>query len=109
MIQPYLIGLLVAYFNDDADSVNESTAYGIGAALGVSAFLQICLNPTYFFIMQHVALRMKVAVGAMIYRKVSTLLLKSPGTTIISSYLHTVPKLIHLLHLLYSSQTVSVR
>uniref|UniRef100_A0A2C9JNJ0 Uncharacterized protein n=1 Tax=Biomphalaria glabrata TaxID=6526 RepID=A0A2C9JNJ0_BIOGL len=73
LIQPYLIGLLVAYFNDDADSVNESTAYGIGAALGVSAFLQICLNPTYFFIMQHVALRMKVAVGAMIYRKVLSL------------------------------------
>lgn len=71
LVQPYLISLLVSYFNDKADAVPQGTAYGIGACLGLSAVLQICLNPIYFFIMQHVALRMKVAVGALIYRKVT--------------------------------------
>ncbi|XP_059157838.1 ATP-binding cassette sub-family C member 4-like [Physella acuta] len=73
LVQPYLIGLLVTYFNSEVDAVSESTAYGVGACLGISALIQVCVNPTYFFIMQHVALRMKVAVGALIYRKVLSL------------------------------------
>ncbi|CAL1526590.1 unnamed protein product, partial [Lymnaea stagnalis] len=73
LVQPFLIGLLVAYFNSEEGSVTESSAYGVGACLGLSAFIQVCVNPTYFFIMQHVALRMKVAVGALIYRKVLSL------------------------------------
>ncbi|XP_035824676.1 multidrug resistance-associated protein 4 isoform X2 [Aplysia californica] len=73
LIQPYLIGRLVSYFNDDDGAVDSGTAYGIGAGLGLTAVLQAILNPTYFFIMQHVAMRMKVAVGALIYKKVLSL------------------------------------
>ncbi|KAH9492765.1 Multidrug resistance-associated protein 4 [Bulinus truncatus] len=90
LLQPFLIGLLVSYFNDEEGSVNISTAYGIGTALGLSALLQIFINPTYFFIMQHLALRMKVAVGALIYRKSIDLLHYfwiSPLSIIIVMYL----------------------
>ena len=57
------------YLSSDKDAVSKSIAYGMGAALGLSGILMVILNPTYFFTMQHVALRMKVAVGALIYRK----------------------------------------
>ncbi|CAG5115398.1 unnamed protein product [Candidula unifasciata] len=81
LVQPYLIGLLVSYLNDDAGAVPLEIAYGIGGCLGLSAVLQICLNPTYFFVMQHVAMRMKVAVGALIYRKVLSLSSEAFQTT----------------------------
>lgn len=84
MVQPYLLGLLVSYLNGDPGAVPLETAYGIGACLGLSAILQICLNPTYFFIMQHVAMRMKVAVGALIYRKVR--LIEESSTSFILLY-----------------------
>ncbi|KAH9492759.1 Multidrug resistance-associated protein 4 [Bulinus truncatus] len=90
LLQPFLIGLLISYFNDEEGSVNISTAYGIGTALGLSGLLQILINPTYFFIMQHLALRMKVAVGALIYRKSIDLLHYfwiSPLSIIIVMYL----------------------
>ncbi|GFR71843.1 cystic fibrosis transmembrane conductance regulator [Elysia marginata] len=74
LVQPFLIGELVKYLSDAEDAVSESVAYGIGAALGLSALLIVTINPIYFFTMQHVALRMKVAVGALIYRKAIDLL-----------------------------------
>ncbi|GFO41988.1 multidrug resistance-associated protein 4 [Plakobranchus ocellatus] len=73
VVQPFLIGQLVSYFNKEKDAVSTSTAYGLGAGLGLSAILLAILNPMYFFIMQHIALRMKIAVGALIYRKVLSL------------------------------------
>ncbi|KAK3797649.1 hypothetical protein RRG08_054673 [Elysia crispata] len=71
--QPFLIGELVRYLNNAEDAVSKTVAFCMGAALGLSSILMVTLNPTYFFTMQHIALRMKVAVGALIYRKVLSL------------------------------------
>ncbi|XP_041372536.1 ATP-binding cassette sub-family C member 4-like [Gigantopelta aegis] len=71
VLAPYLVGQLVGFFIPGS-KVTTTTAYIYAVSLGLVGLTQMC-NPLYFFIMQRTALKMKTAVGSLIYRKVLSL------------------------------------
>ncbi|KAL5004211.1 hypothetical protein ScPMuIL_017667 [Solemya velum] len=69
VLQPYLIGQLVSYFLADT-TMSAFEAYMYAVLLGLSTLGQVLFKAVYYFSMQKVAIQMKTAVGALVYRKI---------------------------------------
>ncbi|XP_046373552.2 ATP-binding cassette sub-family C member 4-like isoform X2 [Haliotis rufescens] len=70
--QPLLIGQVILFFSPNP-TLPSYYAYIFAAALGLVNFIQTALNTQYFYNMQHTAMKMKVAVAGLVYKKVLTL------------------------------------
>ncbi|XP_065930407.1 ATP-binding cassette sub-family C member 4-like [Magallana gigas] len=69
IVQPYLIGLIISYFQPGS-TLSQTEVYIYATVVAVSHILQLIVNPKYYFNSQHIALKMKVAVASLIYRKI---------------------------------------
>ncbi|KAL3867290.1 hypothetical protein ACJMK2_044504, partial [Sinanodonta woodiana] len=69
VIQPYLVGEVIDYFSPDTQMTSQDV-YTYAIALTVTGMIQMCILPLYFYSMHCVAMQMKAAVGAIIYRKI---------------------------------------
>ncbi|XP_056011170.1 ATP-binding cassette sub-family C member 4-like isoform X2 [Ostrea edulis] len=69
ILQPYLTGQIVSYFQPGS-SLSSTEVYIYATVMGVSTMIQLLVNPKYFFTSHHIALKMKVAVASLIYRKI---------------------------------------
>nr|XP_034300520.1 multidrug resistance-associated protein 4 isoform X1 [Crassostrea gigas] len=67
--QPYLIGRIISYFQPGS-TLSQTEVYIYATVVAVSHILQLIVNPKYFFTCHHIALKMKVAVASLIYRKI---------------------------------------
>ncbi|XP_065928246.1 ATP-binding cassette sub-family C member 4-like [Magallana gigas] len=67
--QPYLIGRIISYFQP-ASALSQTEVYIYATVVAVSHILQLIVYPKYFFTCLHIALKMKVAVASLIYRKI---------------------------------------
>uniref|UniRef100_A0A8W8LH46 Multidrug resistance-associated protein 4 n=1 Tax=Magallana gigas TaxID=29159 RepID=A0A8W8LH46_MAGGI len=67
--QPYLIGRIISYFQPGS-TLSQTEVYIYATVVAVSHILQLVVNPRYFFNCDHIALKMKVAVASLIYRKI---------------------------------------
>ncbi|KAL3867299.1 hypothetical protein ACJMK2_044513 [Sinanodonta woodiana] len=69
VLQPYLVGEVIDYFSPDTQMTRQDV-YTYAIALTVTGMIQLCIMPLYFYSMHCVAMQMKAAVGAIIYRKI---------------------------------------
>ena len=69
ILQPFLIGEIVSYFQPGS-TLSRRDVYIYAAVVSFSHILQLIVNPKYFFTCHHIALKMKVSVANLIYRKV---------------------------------------
>ncbi|XP_065933440.1 ATP-binding cassette sub-family C member 4-like isoform X2 [Magallana gigas] len=67
--QPYLIGRIISYFQPGS-TLSQTEVYIYATVVAVSHILQLIVYPKYFFTCLHIALKMKVAVASLIYRKI---------------------------------------
>ncbi|XP_048244120.1 ATP-binding cassette sub-family C member 4-like [Haliotis rufescens] len=100
MLQPFLIGQLIAYFSPSS-VMSDTEAYLYGVCLSVTAMLQVFCNPFYFYIMARVAMRMRAAMSGLIYRKILDMNSKSFSQT-------TSGKIVNLLSTDVEKFTLSV-
>ncbi|XP_044782845.2 ATP-binding cassette sub-family C member 4 [Bubalus bubalis] len=79
VVQPIFLGKMINYVEnyDPYDSAALHEAYGYAAGLSACVLLWAILHHLYFYHMQHVGMRLRVAVCHMIYRK--ALRLSSPA------------------------------
>uniref|UniRef100_A0A8W8LF17 Multidrug resistance-associated protein 4 n=1 Tax=Magallana gigas TaxID=29159 RepID=A0A8W8LF17_MAGGI len=68
IVQPYLIGRIISYFQPRT-TLSQTEVYIYATVVVVSHILQLFVNPKYYFNSQHIALKMKVALASLIYRK----------------------------------------
>ena len=80
IFQPVLVGWMILYFEElDGENTNGTTsysaheAYGFGAALAISSYINALPSAFYFAILQNVAMRMRAICCALIFRKVCKL------------------------------------
>ncbi|DAA23777.1 TPA: ATP-binding cassette, sub-family C, member 4-like, partial [Bos taurus] len=73
VVQPIFLGKMVSYIEnyDPANSAALHEAYGYAAGLSACVLVWAILHHLYFYHMQRVGMRLRVAVCHMIYRKVS--------------------------------------
>ncbi|XP_065933456.1 ATP-binding cassette sub-family C member 4-like isoform X3 [Magallana gigas] len=69
IVQPYLIGRIISYFQPGT-TLSQTEVYIYATVVVVSHILQLIVNPKYYFNSQHIALKMKVALASLIYRKI---------------------------------------
>ncbi|XP_034300532.2 ATP-binding cassette sub-family C member 4-like [Magallana gigas] len=69
IIQPYLVGRIISYFQPGT-TLSQTEVYIYATVVAVSHILELIVNPKYFFNSHHIALKMKVAVASLIYRKI---------------------------------------
>nr|XP_034300530.1 multidrug resistance-associated protein 4-like [Crassostrea gigas] len=69
IVQPYLIGRIISYFQPRT-TLSQTEVYIYATVVVVSHILQLFVNPKYYFNSQHIALKMKVALASLIYRKI---------------------------------------
>uniref|UniRef100_K1QRD7 Multidrug resistance-associated protein 4 n=1 Tax=Magallana gigas TaxID=29159 RepID=K1QRD7_MAGGI len=69
IVQPYLIGRIISYFQPRT-TLSQTEVYIYATVVVVSHILQLIVNPKYYFNSQHIALKMKVALASLIYRKI---------------------------------------
>ncbi|XP_050401602.2 ATP-binding cassette sub-family C member 4 isoform X1 [Patella vulgata] len=72
ILSPFIIGQLISYFQN-TDLVSKTEAYIYAAALGVALVLAMFCDLFHFYKQQHISLKMKTAVGGLIYRKLLSL------------------------------------
>ncbi|XP_046581519.1 ATP-binding cassette sub-family C member 4-like isoform X2 [Haliotis rubra] len=72
IMQPLLIGQVIMFLSPNP-TLPTYYAYIFAAALGLVNLLQTFLNSHFFYVMQHTAMKMKVAVSGLVYKKVLTL------------------------------------
>ncbi|MXQ98866.1 hypothetical protein E5288_WYG002119 [Bos mutus] len=70
VVQPIFLGKMISYV-ENSNSVALHEAYSYAAGLSACVLLWAVLHHLYFYHMQHVGMRLRVAVCHMIYRKVS--------------------------------------
>ncbi|KAJ1077468.1 hypothetical protein K5549_020251, partial [Capra hircus] len=79
VVQPMFLGKMISYVENydpnDSDALHE--AYGYAAGLSACVLLWAVLHHLYFYHMQRVGMRLRVAVCHMIYRKKSLCLSSS--------------------------------
>uniref|UniRef100_A0A8W8LGH1 Multidrug resistance-associated protein 4 n=1 Tax=Magallana gigas TaxID=29159 RepID=A0A8W8LGH1_MAGGI len=68
IVQPYLVGRIISYFQPGT-TLSQTEVYIYATVVAVSHILELIVNPKYFFNSHHIALKMKVAVASLIYRK----------------------------------------
>ncbi|XP_027412883.1 multidrug resistance-associated protein 4-like [Bos indicus x Bos taurus] len=83
VVQPIFLGKMISYVEnyDPTDSAALHEAYGYAAGLSTCALLWAVLHHLYFYHMQRVGMRLRVAVCHMIYRKVLRLSSSAMGKT----------------------------
>ncbi|KAB0353884.1 hypothetical protein FD755_023422 [Muntiacus reevesi] len=83
VVQPIFLGKMVSYVEnyDPNDSAALHEAYGYAAGLSACVFVWAVLHHLYFYHIQHVGMRLRVAVCHMIYRKVLRLSSSAMGKT----------------------------
>ncbi|KAM7238060.1 hypothetical protein CapIbe_011018 [Capra ibex] len=71
VVQPIFLGKMVSYIEnyDSNDSAALHEAYGYAAGLSACVLVWAVLHHLYFYHIQHVGIRLRVAVCHMIYRK----------------------------------------
>ena len=69
---PLLIGRLLSYFQPKP-AISQTEAYIMAALLALVAFTEGMLHAPNFFLNQRCGLHLRIAVGSLVYRKVSTL------------------------------------
>lgn len=67
---PLLIGRLLRYFQPEPD-LSRTDAYIAAALLSLVAFTEGILHAPTFFLNQRCGLHLRIAVGSLVYRKVS--------------------------------------
>ncbi|KAB0340579.1 hypothetical protein FD754_023012, partial [Muntiacus muntjak] len=83
VVQPIFLGKMISYFEnyDPSDSAALHEAYGYAAGLSASVLLWAILHHMYFYHIQRVGMRLRVAVCHMIYRKSLRLSSSAMGKT----------------------------
>uniref|UniRef100_A0A4W2CXI7 Multidrug resistance-associated protein 4 n=1 Tax=Bos indicus x Bos taurus TaxID=30522 RepID=A0A4W2CXI7_BOBOX len=83
VVQPIFLGKMISYVEnyDPNDSAALHEAYGYAAGLSACVLLWAVLHHLYFYHMQRVGMRLRVAVCHMIYRKVLRLSSSAMGKT----------------------------
>ncbi|CAI9178859.1 unnamed protein product [Rangifer tarandus platyrhynchus] len=73
VVQPIFLGKMINYVENSnrTDSATLHEAYGYAAGLSTSVLVWAVLHHLYFYHIQRVGMRLRVAVCHMIYRKVS--------------------------------------
>ena len=73
VIQPLLMGKIILYFEnyDPDDQRSLHMAYGYAAAMSLSTFGLTLLNHLYYYRVQRIGMKIRIAMCHMIYRKVS--------------------------------------
>lgn len=69
---PLLIGRLLSYFQPNP-GISQTEAYITAALLSLVAFAEGILHAPNFFLNQRFGLHLRIAVGSLVYRKVSSL------------------------------------
>ena len=72
-MQPIFLGKMINYVenSNQTDSAALHESYGYAAGLSASVLVWAVLHHLYFYHIQHVGMRLRVALCHMIYRKVS--------------------------------------
>lgn len=75
MVQPVLMGKLIQYFEsyDPEDMTSLYWAYGYAAGMALSTFGLTIFQHLYYYHVQRMGMKIRVAMCHMIYRKVWTL------------------------------------
>uniref|UniRef100_A0AAA9TPH6 Uncharacterized protein n=1 Tax=Bos taurus TaxID=9913 RepID=A0AAA9TPH6_BOVIN len=83
VVQPIFLGKMVSYVEtyDPNDSAALHEAYGYAAGLSACVLMWAVLHHLYFYHMQRLGMRLRVAVCHMIYRKVSVARSSAMGKT----------------------------
>ncbi|XP_027413627.1 multidrug resistance-associated protein 4-like [Bos indicus x Bos taurus] len=83
VLQPIFLGKMISYVEnyDPTDSAALHEAYGYAAGLSACVLVWAVLHHLYFYHMQRVGMRLRVAVCHMIYRKVLRLSSSAMGKT----------------------------
>ncbi|KAG5204287.1 hypothetical protein JEQ12_002263 [Ovis aries] len=83
VIQPIFLGKIISYVenHDPSDSAALHEAYGCAAGLSACVLVWAVLHHLYFYHMQRVGMRLRVAVCHMIYHKVLCLSCPAMGKT----------------------------
>ncbi|XP_059740420.1 ATP-binding cassette sub-family C member 4 isoform X5 [Bos taurus] len=83
VVQPIFLGKMISYVEnyDPNDSAALHEAYGYAAALSACVLVWAVLHHLYFYHMQRVGMRLRVAVCHMIYRKALRLSSSAMGKT----------------------------
>lgn len=78
VIQPLLLGKILWYIEnyDPEDKRSLHMAYGYAAAMSLSVFGMAVLQHLYYYCVQRIGMRLRVAICHMIYKKVSVFLSK---------------------------------
>lgn len=73
IIQPVLLGKIIWFFEsyDSASAAGADEAYMYAAGISLSTFVLTVLHHLYFYHVQRVGMKIRVALCHMIYRKVS--------------------------------------
>ncbi|KAB0345161.1 hypothetical protein FD754_022087 [Muntiacus muntjak] len=80
VVQPIFLGKMIRYF-ESSNSVAFHEAYGYSAGLSASVLVWAVLHHLYFYHIQRVGMRLRVAVCHMIYRKALRLSSSAMGKT----------------------------
>ncbi|KAM9836010.1 ATP-binding cassette sub-family C member 4-like [Aulostomus maculatus] len=85
VIQPLLLGKIILFFEnyDPDDERSLHTAYGCAAAMSLSTFALTIIQHLYYYLVQRIGMKTRVAVCHMIYRKALGLSSESMGRTTI--------------------------
>eukprot|EP00064_Thunnus_orientalis_P009638 superscaffoldBa00001238_g9663 len=83
VIQPLLMGKIILYFEnyDPDDQRSLHMAYGYAAAMSLSTFGLTLLNHLYYYRVQRIGMKIRIAMCHMIYRKALGLSSESMGRT----------------------------
>ncbi|KAI4581555.1 hypothetical protein MJG53_009998 [Ovis ammon polii x Ovis aries] len=83
VVQPIFLGKMISYVEnyDPTDSAAFHEAYGCAAGLSACVLVWAVLHHLYFYHMQRLGMRLRVAVGHMIYRKALRLSSSAMGKT----------------------------
>lgn len=68
---PLLIGRLLSYFQPEP-AISRTDAYIAAALLSLVAFTEGTLHAPTFFLSQRCGVHLRIAMGSLVYRKVST-------------------------------------
>ena len=79
IVQPVLLGKIISYleYYDPSDSATFHEALAYAAGLSACVLTWAFLHHLYFYHIQRVGMRLRVAVCHMIYRKVSVIVTKA--------------------------------
>lgn len=69
LLQPLLLGRLIAYYATEGNTISKSEAYGYAGGIVGCALLQVMLMSPYMVSLLHVGMKIRVACCSLVYRK----------------------------------------